>query len=163
MDTNDLIIRAASPEDLPAIGKLGALLMRAHHEFDPERFMRPADAEGYGSFLATQLQEPEVVVLVAQREGEIVGYVYAGMEPVSWKELRERAGFIHDVVVRETHRRTGVAEALLAAAIERLRTLGAPRVLLWTAVQNEAAQRLFAGMGFRATMIEMTREMTATR
>jgi RimJ/RimL family protein N-acetyltransferase len=35
-------------------------------------------------------------------------------------------------------------------------------VVLATAEQNEAAQRLFAGMGFRRTMIEMTRELDDT-
>ena len=35
---------------------------------------------------------------------------------------------------------------------------GAPRVVLMTAVQNEPAQRLFERMGFRTTMLEMTRE-----
>ena len=35
----------------------------------------------------------------------------------------------------------------------------AARVVLSTAAHNEAAQRLFAGEGFRRTMIEMTREL----
>jgi len=34
-----------------------------------------------------------------------------------------------------------------------------PRVVLSTAAQKEAAQRHFARMGFRRTMIEMTREL----
>lgn len=161
MEIERPVIRPATLADLPALGRLGVLLMRAHHEFDADRFMRPGDAHGYASFLGTQIDDAEAVVLVAAHEGEIVGYVFAGIEPLSWKELRERAGFIHDVVVREANRRRGVAEALVAAAIDRLHALGAPRVLLWTAVQNESAQRLFARMGFRATMIEMTREMTS--
>jgi RimJ/RimL family protein N-acetyltransferase len=32
-------------------------------------------------------------------------------------------------------------------------------VVLWTAEQNEAAQRLFTRLAFRRTMVEMTREM----
>ena len=35
---------------------------------------------------------------------EVVGYVYAGLEPQSWKELREACGFIHDVAVDEARR-----------------------------------------------------------
>ena len=53
--------------------------------------------------------------------GSVVGYVYAGLEPQSWKELREACGFIHDVVVDERGRRTGVATALIDAAAEWLR------------------------------------------
>jgi ribosomal protein S18 acetylase RimI-like enzyme len=63
------------------------------------------------------------------------------------------------VVVDEGGRRAGVATALLEAATEWLRVHGAPRVVLWTAQRNEGAQRLFERLGFRRTMVEMTREL----
>lgn len=91
--------------------------------------------------------------------GVVTGYVYAGVEPQSWKELRERAGFIHDVLVDEGSRRIGLADALLDRAIEWLREQHVPRVILWTAAQNDDAQRVFARKGFRVTMHEMTREL----
>ena len=154
-------IRRATKSDLPALGKLGALLLRTHYQFDPDRFMAPGDhpEEGYAWFLGTQLREDDVVVFVAERESSIVGYVYAGLEPQSWKELREACGFIHDVVVDESGRRFGVATALMEAAINWLRERGAPRVVLGTAQKNDAAQRLFDRLGFRRTMVEMTREL----
>ena len=37
--------------------------------------------------------------------------------------------------------------------------MGVPRVLLWSAAPNENAQRLFERLGFRRTMVEMTREL----
>src|SRR4051812_27671264 len=75
----DTIVRRATPADMPAVGKLGALLVRAHHEWDPQRFMAASrhTAEGYGSFLGTQLDEEDVTVLVAEQGGHVVGYVYA--------------------------------------------------------------------------------------
>src|SRR5688572_31836554 len=154
---NDIVIRRANESDLPALGRLGALLMKAHYAFDPHRFMAPGvnTEEGYAWFLGTQLREADCVIFVAERAGSIVGYVYAGLEPQSWKELREPAGFVHDVAVEESSRRTGVAAALVEAAIEWLRARGAPRVVLWTAEQNVVAARLFARLGFRRTMIEM--------
>ena len=157
----EIAIRKATDADLPALGRLGALLLRTHYRFDPQRFMAPeGDAEGgYAWFLGTQLLENDVVVLVAEQQKSVVGYVYAGLEPQSWKELREACGFIHDVVVDERGRRTGVATALIAAAAEWLREHGAPRVILWTAQQNDGAQRLFERLGFRRTMVEMTREL----
>jgi ribosomal protein S18 acetylase RimI-like enzyme len=154
-------VRPARPEDLPALGRLGALLLRAHYSYDANRFMAPgSDPEGgYAWFLGTQLRAKDVVVLVAERQGALVGYVYAGLEPESWKELREASGFIHDVVVDDAGRRLGIASALVEAAAEWLRERGAPRVMLWTAEQNHGAQRLFAKLGFRRTMVEMTREL----
>ena len=118
------------------------------------------DAEdGYAWFLGTQLGRDDAIVLVAEREGHVVGYAYAGIEPMSWKELRDEAGFLHDVCVDESARGTGVATALVNEATRWLAGRGVPRVLLWTAAPNAAAQRLFDRLGFRRTMIEMTREM----
>jgi ribosomal protein S18 acetylase RimI-like enzyme len=156
-----IVIRRATAADMPALGKLGASLLRTHYGFDPQRFMAPrGDPEsGYAWFLGTQLKEDDVAVFVAERSGAVIGYVYAGMEPQSWKELRESAGFVHDVVVAPEAQRTGVASALVEAACEWLRSIGAPRVVLWTAEKNESAQRLFTRLGFRRTMIEMTREL----
>lgn len=161
MSKSTIYIRPATRADLPALGRLGALLLRVHHAFDPLRFMAPRDhaEQGYAWFLGSQLDDAEMVVLVAERDGAVVGYVYAGLEPQSWKELRDACGFVHDVAVDETARRDGVATALLEAAEDWLRRHGAPRVVLWTADRNAAAQRLFERAGFRRTMIEMTKEL----
>ena len=161
MSELDTLVRRATSDDLPAIGELGALLVRTHYDFDPQRFMRPARnvAEGYASFLGTQLAQPDVVVLVAERERRVVGYVYAGVEPLDWMALRDRAGAVYDVVVDPGHRGHGVGRLLLEGALEFLRSRGVPRVVLSTAERNEEAQRLFKSAGFRRTMIEMTREL----
>jgi ribosomal protein S18 acetylase RimI-like enzyme len=157
----DIVIRRAQQSDAPALGRLGALLVETHYAFDQKRFMAPhPDTEqGYVWFLGSQLKQKDVAIFVAERSDAVVGYVYAGLEPMSWKELREPAGFIHDVVVEPASRRMGIAELLLEAAIEWLREQGAPRVMLWTAEPNTGAQQLFSRLGFRRTMIEMTREL----
>jgi ribosomal protein S18 acetylase RimI-like enzyme len=161
----DVSLRPAERRDLPALGRLGALLVRTHHAFDPARFMLPAAAleEGYAWFLGTQLDEPDVVIYVAERRGDVVGYVYAGIEPMSWKELRDEAGFIHDVAVDESDRGQGIAGRLIEEAAAWLEARGAPRVMLWTAQANGGAQRLFERLGFRRTMVEMTRERGGPR
>ena len=154
-------IRPAAAADLPALGLLGALLVRLHHAFDPARFIpaRPRAEEGYASFLASQLEERGVVVLVADRGGEVVGYSYSSIEGTDYMALRGPAGLLHDIVVDPAYRGQGVGRMLLDATLTELKARGAPRVVLSTAERNEAAQRLFARAGFRRTMIEMTREM----
>jgi len=154
-------IRPAAAADLPAIGRLGALLVRTHHEFDPERFLEatPRTERGYAAFLATQLEAPNVVVLVAERGGEVIGYTYSGVEGFDYLSLRGPAGVLHDIVVDPARRGNGVGRMLLDATLAALKARGVPRVLLSTAERNESAQRLFARAGFRRTMIEMTREL----
>jgi len=134
--------------------------MRLHHQADPQRFiMVPSPERGYGRFLVSQLDDPESVVLVAERAGEVVGYVYASLEPVSWKELRDACGFVHDVYVDEPSRRGGIGAQLVRAAAAWLEGHGAPRVVLQSAAKNLPAQRLFEHLGFRHTMVEMTLEL----
>ena len=155
------MVRPATKADLPALGRLGALLVGVHHDFDAKRFIAPTRGtpSGYASFLGTQLDDAETAVLVAEEGREVIGYAYATVEGFDYMSLRGPAGVLHDIVVDPAHRTRGVGRFLLEAAIAFLESHGAPRVVLSTAEQNEPAQRLFASMGFRRTMIEMTREL----
>jgi ribosomal protein S18 acetylase RimI-like enzyme len=154
-------IRRATRADLPALGRLGALLVHTHHEFDRERFFAatPETDTGYARFLGSQLDKPDVLVIVAEEEGEVIGYAYAGMEGHDYMALRGPAGALYDIVVDPSRRRGGVGRMLLDDVFAFLKSHHAPRVVLSTAVRNEAAQRLFERAGFRRTMIEMTAEL----
>ena len=156
-----VVIRPATRADVPALGRLAALLVRLHHELDPERFI-PATArtaQGYGSFLGTEMNGRDTLVLVAEVGGSVVGYTYSGVEGHDWMSLRGPAGVLHDIVVDPAQRGSGVGRQLLEATVAALVSRGAPRIVLSTAARNDGAQRLFARAGFRPTMLEMTREV----
>jgi GNAT superfamily N-acetyltransferase len=96
------------------------------------------------------------MVHVADDDARVVGYVFAGIEPENWKELRDEAGFIHDLIVEDVRRHAGVGRTLIASALDWLGARGVTRVMLWTAHSNVDARRFFLDIGFRPTMIEMT-------
>jgi GNAT superfamily N-acetyltransferase len=98
------------------------------------------------------------VVLVAERAGAVVGYAYARLEERDWNALLEACGALHDLWVDEGARGTGAGRLLAEAIIDKLTAMGAPRIVLHTGSKNEPAQRLFAKLGWRMTMVEMTRE-----
>ncbi|MEO7362635.1 MAG: GNAT family N-acetyltransferase, partial [Gemmatimonadaceae bacterium] len=77
---HNVTVRPAVAADLPAIARLGVMLVRVHHEFDTLRFISatPATERGYREFLGSQLSNSDSVVLVAERDGEVLGYTYAG-------------------------------------------------------------------------------------
>ena len=160
----DPVIRRATSADLPSLGNLGALLVQEHHDFDPLRFVPASDrtADRYASFLGSQLDDPDVVMLVAERDAHVIGYAYAAIEGYDWMSLRGPAAVVHDLVVDPESRGRGVGRLLLDATLSHLRSRGVPRVVLSTAERNEPAQRLFERVGFRRTMIEMTRELDGT-
>jgi ribosomal protein S18 acetylase RimI-like enzyme len=155
---NDLIIREMRAEDLDATSRLAAMLVRQHHAFDAKRFMLIEPVEhGYRWFLGTQLGEPDVLLLVAEVDGAIAGYLYGAVEERDWAMLLDAHGAIHDLFVDEAFRGLGVGHGLLTEGLRRLDER-APRVVLYSASANVAAQRLFARVGFRNTMVEMTRD-----
>jgi ribosomal protein S18 acetylase RimI-like enzyme len=159
------IVRRAVRADLPKIGRLGALLIKVHYDFDPQRFLaaKPETSAGYAAFLSAQLEAPDNAVLVADDNGDVIGYAYAAIEGYDYMSLRGPAGILHDIIVDPDHRGRGVGRLLLDATLEFFKSRGVPQVVLSTAERNEAAQRLFASIGFRGTMIEMTLELDGPR
>lgn len=156
-----IIVRPAKASDADALGRMGAALVQQHHGFDAERFMLPDDVEsGYRWWLSKEMKEKEAVVLVAERDGELIGYVYGRVEPRDWNALRDRCGGLHDIWVDASARGTGAGRLLAEAALRRFAEMGAPRVILMTATKNESAQKFFAKLGWRPTMVEMTRELS---
>jgi len=160
-ETRPVVIRRATNTDLPTLGRLGALLVQQHHDFDRHRFL-PATGrtpDHYAQFLGSQLDDPDVIVLVADDDGHVIGYAFAAMEGYDYKSLRGPAALLHDILVDPDHRDRGVGTQLLDATLSLVQSRGARQIVLSTAERNEPAQRLFARMGFRRTMIEMTREL----
>lgn len=153
-----LVVRRARPEDLDAAALLAERLVRMHHDVDPGRFFLPDDVQrGYTYWFGRELKRREAVVLVAERELQVVGYAYGTLEDRDWNALLDRYGALHDIYVADSERRRGTGRRLLDAIVAELETLGAPRIVLCTMVSNTSAQRLFASAGFRSTMLEMTR------
>jgi ribosomal protein S18 acetylase RimI-like enzyme len=155
------VIRRATRDDLKHVGRLGALLVAAHHEFDSRRFLAATDRtkEGYAAFLGSQLDEPDAAVFVAEVDANVIGYAYVAVESYDYMTLRGPAGLLHDIIVDPERRGHGVGRRLLEAVLAYVQSRGLSQLLLSTAERNEAAQRFFASAGFRRTMVEMTREL----
>lgn len=154
-----MMIRSAVPHDGPVLGRMGAALARLHHEWDPQRFILPEGIEeGYRTWLVKEAKNPRAVVLVAESAGEAVGYAYGGLEGRDWNLLRDACGAFHDLWIEPSARRQGLGAKLAEEMMRRLTAMGAPRVVLSVAAKNGDSQRLFARLGWRATMVEMARE-----
>ncbi|MDQ0561554.1 GNAT superfamily N-acetyltransferase [Rhizobium mesoamericanum] len=84
----------------------------------------------YASYLTDQLGRQGVIVLAAELDGIVAGYVYAGVEDPDYMALRGPAGVVHDIFVQKENRRQGLGRALLSAAVGELRKLGAGQIVL---------------------------------
>lgn len=161
-------IRPATPADLPACARLGARLSRHHHALDPRRFFSPPDLEaGYRWWLGKERRNPKAVVLAAVAAGprgeRVVGYAYGRLEPRDWNTLRDACGVGVDVILEPRWRGGGLGTRLVEALASALAAKGAPRLVVQVAARNPGAAQAFARMGFRSTMLELTRELTPPR
>lgn len=156
------IVRAGASADAGPLGAMAAELVRFHHAIDPQRFFLPSGVEaGYRRWLTTELANADALVLVAELEGVVVGYLYARFEARDFNMLLSDHAALHDVYVADAARRTHAGEALVGRFVELARERGAPRIVLHTATSNTRAQTLFRKLGFRDTMLEMTLETGA--
>jgi len=154
-------LRPATPEDLPGCARLGARLTRMHHALDPSRFFTWPDLEaGYRWWLGKERRNRKAVVLAALAPGgRVVGYAYGRLEPRDWNTLRDRCGVGVDLMVEPRWRRRGLGTRLVEALAAALAERGAPRLVIQVAARNPEAAQAFADMGFRTTMLELTREL----
>jgi GNAT superfamily N-acetyltransferase len=94
--------------------------------------------------------------LIAEPGTDYVLAAVGGGEPSGVCQLRYRHSlwtdsddcWLEDLFVRESARRAGVGEALVAAAVERARARGCGRVELDVSESNGPARGLYERMGF---------------
>jgi ribosomal protein S18 acetylase RimI-like enzyme len=86
------------------------------------------------------IADSPAALLVAERDGEIVGAVIAAWD--GWR------GNMYRLAVREGHRREGIGIALTRAGEEYLRERGARRVTALVAFEDEAAGAFWDSAGY---------------
>ncbi|HMF43647.1 MAG TPA: GNAT family N-acetyltransferase, partial [Polyangia bacterium] len=108
---------------------------------------QPADPDGARQFLRERLQALDSVILVAEREKRLAGFVqlYPSFSSVSMKRL----WILNDLFVAPEHRRGGVGAALLAAAEHFAREDGSKGLVLATQKTNATAKALYERCGWR--------------
>ncbi len=159
-------IRSATEADLDAMASMAAELVRFHHALDPARFFLARGVEeGYRGWFAREIARPEAILIVAEgappaagQRPALDGYCYGRVEARDWNLLLDAHAALHDIYVQPGARAHGLGARLVMAFCDAAKQKRAPRVVLSTATQNQSAQALFAKLGFRSTMIEMTRE-----
>lgn len=133
-------IRQASVHDLDALAPLFA----SYRTF----YGQPYDVPRAHAFLAERFRHHESIVFVAlDAAGGAVGFTQ--LYP-SFSSVRAvRTYLLNDLFVAPAARRNGAAGRLLEAAAQFARANGAASLSLTTAIDNQAAQRLYESHGWR--------------
>jgi GNAT superfamily N-acetyltransferase len=133
-----ITVRQAVLSDLAEL----AVLFDLYREFQG----RASDLPGAKSFLQARFNHGESVVFVAHSSLAPIGFaqLYPSFSSVSLA----RVFVLNDLFVHESGRRKGVASQLLAAAERYAWSLGAVRMTLNVARDNEHGQALYEAQGW---------------
>lgn len=153
-------VRRAALGDARIIAEFAIRLFAQHRAYDEHRFAQIASIEGAERFYSSQTNSKNAAVLVAEVNGEIVGFAYLQFEAMNYAGLLENALWLHDLYVDETARGQNAGKLLIEKSTEIAKDFGADKLMLSAAAQNENAQAFFKHSGFKTTMVEMMLDLT---
>jgi len=98
-----------------------------------------------------------VVADATGETGETVGHLWYAVVPAA----SGSAIFIYDIGIAEPHRRKGYASAALKSLEKESARLGASTIRLHVFGNNTAARKLYAGLGYAETDVQMVKTFAA--
>lgn len=136
---NTLTVRQAVLADLEAL----VPLFDGYRQF----YGQPSDLAAAHAFLRARFEHGDSFVFIAHDGDMPVGFTQ--LYPSFSSVALARIFVLNDLFVQTQARRKGVASALLSAATEFAKSLGAVRVSLSTAISNESAQAVYQAAGWK--------------
>lgn len=113
---SDVIIRAATAEDIPAMAALWHEKMTIQQQTDRRFHLLPDGRAVWSQAAAEWLEDPLYTIYVAQRASEIVGYLIGRVEAAPPGLSPARVGAVIGMAVGAHSYQSGLGQRLLAAA-----------------------------------------------
>jgi ribosomal protein S18 acetylase RimI-like enzyme len=150
-----LLVRRLKVSDLPRLEDIEY----AQLDLFPDR---PGWVAHFRGMVERILGEEPEGVLIAERDGQVVGWVAArsgGQHPTR----RVPFGEVMHLSVLPAEQRTGVGRRLLRESEAYLRSRGCERIRLWVPKESEKALKLFEKQGYEVTGFELERPLRPSR
>ena len=149
-----LTVRRATLADLPTVVELRVALLREHPEHLVYGRLRPDARERAYEVFGAQLRSANEVMLLAERDGGVVGILRCVDTPNSPLLYPDRYCYVSSVYVRPAARRAGVLKALLRQAEQWCEERGLTEMRLHN-VPDGVASAAWESQGF--VVIEQVR------
>lgn len=120
-----------------------APLFDAYRQF----YGKPSDLEAARRFLFARLSKAESVLFIARVGGRVAGFV--NLYPIFSSVNLTRQWILNDLFVAPEARKLGVGGALMERARQLAEATQANGLALETAIDNQAAQKLYESLGWK--------------
>ena len=151
------MIRLAQQSDVAGISQMWARMVERHAQLDATTFRPAADgAELYARFIEDRLEDAYARILVAEVDGELVGYISGGIADINSQLFEaQRCGLITELFVCAGQRRQGIGSQLVERLMLWFRACDVSRFEWYTSAQNPAALAFWRAMGGEAYLLRM--------
>jgi len=151
------MIRLATQQDTKRIGELWLEMIHFHQQFDDTMF-RASDkgAEYYQQSVASRLSDSQTRVLVAEFDGEVVGYVLGMVVNITPEMFAPvKSGFLADIYVMADYRRQGVGRELVERLVLWFQSQDVTYFEWHVSQKNKDAVEFWKSIGGETTMLRM--------
>lgn len=151
-----LEIREARPDDHSRVLELWLRLIDHHRALSRDFPTMPGIASAIESEIRRAASSRNCRLLVAQIEGQLIGFLFAEVEIVGGSHAEPAPGWIHELFVDAPHRGRGVAARLIEGSNAFFAARGAKKVSVRVESSNTEALEYWGRRGFgeRARILE---------
>ena len=142
-------VRPATPADADAVARLFDLSFRDTfgRNYPPDEL--DAFLAGFdGGFYARAIAGPDSAVLMGEYDGQPAGFCFMGVQPDFPVESPQRWWVLGQLYLLPVAKGSGMAQAMLAWAIDESRARGMEELYLTVWIDNPRARRLYENHGF---------------
>ena len=143
------IIRPIRQEEIKEVSALWLEFMHYLHEVNPDYYLDP-NQKAFANYLQQHLTSSEHMVLVAQLDDQVIGFLMARVEQQSWFD-GSKMGFIRFLVVREQYQSQGIGRAMVDQVLGWFESLLVKRIELYV-LKGLPASGFWDRMGFEILM-----------
>ena len=155
----DCTIREAGRRDVPAVAALWQEMMDYHSRFDARFRFAPTARRDVERHILETLRSRSARVFVAEADGRVIGYILGEIHARRPIYPVGTYGFIADISVTESHRRSGVGRALVETMLAWFTREKATAVELFVADANPTSMAFWRAMGFGEYLRLLRREL----
>jgi ribosomal protein S18 acetylase RimI-like enzyme len=145
-------IRDATPQDIARVVQLWAEHVDFHAQCDPRFLRKEGSEDGFAQHLRAKLGESDYLLLVAEIDGEVVGFLNGELSAYPPCFEHRTHGFIDNLAVSPQRQRAGLGTTLLEKAMAWFSAKGVTTVEGRVLMSNPVATAFWQKTAFEPYM-----------
>jgi L-amino acid N-acyltransferase YncA len=152
-------IRDANEDDLKAVVELWEMLVEHHRSYSDHFILARDGRRKWQKYLREKFDEISTKLIVAEEEGELVGFMLCLMSPQEPIFAEKVVGLISDAYVRKEWRNRGVTKEMLRVALRWFDKNKLKTVEISVAAANLEGRAAWAQLGFKPFVVRKRLDM----